>query len=257
MLLHQYSKYGRGTQVSEENKAKGKMLKEEGLKIFDLKELKGMYELFSDYLSILSETDVTDTVKMVGLSMFLSYQEDFKKIDVKVYNEDFDKPHIVMQNYVDAEKKGVTGFIDEEFFKDERIKFFIDLCTKHNKIFNALIRQNQYLIRDSLKHVIYVVPEIFDFDNKHHFFRQEIKKIKKVGAYDALRIGVNRDRAFRIFQDSYDQMNGLTPEEWRGKLEITFAGERGQDAGGLTREWFTEVSKQMFNPNLGIFKLSD
>jgi len=28
-----------------------------------------------------------------------------------------------------------------------------------------------------------------------------------------------------------------------GKLEIQFVGERGIDAGGLTREWYCEISK--------------
>jgi len=113
------------------------------------------------------------------------------------------------------------------------------------------------LIRDSLKSMIYVVPDIFDFDNKHHFFRQEINKIKRSSRYNTLRVEVKRDSQVRIFQNSFDQINSLPPEDWRGKLEVVFTGERGQDAGGLTREWFTEISKQMFNPNLGMFSLSD
>ena len=28
-----------------------------------------------------------------------------------------------------------------------------------------------------------------------------------------------------------------TPEELRGRLQVTFQGEEGVDAGGLTREW--------------------
>jgi len=257
MLLHQFSKHSRNSGLDEEEKSKGKFLKENGFKIIDIPELKGLFELFEKYLQMLKENEINDTVKMIGLSMFLCYQEDFKKIDQKVFNENFNKPNIVMQDYHMAENKQVSSFIDESYLKDNRISFFVELCTKNNKIFNTLIRQNQTLIRDSLKHMIYVVPEIFDFDNKHHFFRQEIKKMKRTGAYDAIRIAVNRTHIFRIFEESFEQMNGFSPEEWKGKLEITFANERGQDAGGLTREWFTEISKQMFNPNLGMFKLSD
>ena len=62
---------------------------------------------------------------------------------------------------------------------------------------------------------------------------------------------------FRIFEVSYDQMNGLSPEEWREKIEVTFTDEWGYDARRLTIEWFIEIAKQMFNPNLGMFKLSD
>lgn len=105
--------------------------------------------------------------------------------------------------------------------------------------------------------MIYVVPSIFDFDNRHNFFRQEIKRLKRVGGHEHIRIVVNRNRMFRIFEDSYDQMHRLSPEDWNGKIEVTFADERGYDAGGLTREWFTEIAKQMFDTNLGMFRLSD
>ena len=105
--------------------------------------------------------------------------------------------------------------------------------------------------------MIYVVPSIFYFDNKHNFFRQEIKRMKRVGGHESIRTVANMNRMFRIFEESYYQMNGLSPEDWKGKIEVTFADERGYDVWGLTREWFTEIAKQMFNPNLGMFKLSD
>ena len=262
ILLHQFSKHSRG----EDQRARGRLgrqnpneiqhlksLKEEGLKIIDIKELKSLYECFSDYLSVLPENEVNDTVKMLSMSMFLCYQEDFKKIHEKVFNEEFNKPHIVMSEESEVKEKKMTGFVSEDYLKSERVSFFIDFCTKHSRI----IRQNQNLIRDSLKHVVYVVPHLLDFNNKHHFFRQEIKKMKRTGHHDIIRIVVNRNKMFRIFEDSYEQMNHLSAEEWKGKIQVTFSEERGQDAGGLTREWFTEIAKQMLNPNLGIFKLSD
>jgi len=39
-----------------------------------------------------------------------------------------------------------------------------------------------------------------------------------------------------------------------GSLRIIFQGERGTDAGGLTREWFLEISKAMLNPNYSLFE---
>ena len=74
--------------------------------------------------------------------------------------------------------------------------------------------------------------------------------MKQAGGHESIRIVVDRNRFFRIFEESYDQINGLSPEEWKGNIEVTFADERGYDAEGLTREWFTEIAKQMF-------KLSD
>lgn len=42
----------------------------------------------------------------------------------------------------------------------------------------------------------------------------------------------------------------------KGKLHISFTGERGQDAGGLTRDFFIELSREMFNTNYSLFNLS-
>ena len=38
---------------------------------------------------------------------------------------------------------------------------------------------------------------------------------------------------------------------------MEFSGERGQDVGGLTRDFFIDLSREMFNQNFGLFKHSD
>lgn len=40
------------------------------------------------------------------------------------------------------------------------------------------------------------------------------------------------------------------------KLWIEFEGEVGLDYGGLAREWFYLISKEMFNPYYGLFEYS-
>lgn len=44
--------------------------------------------------------------------------------------------------------------------------------------------------------------------------------------------------------------------EMKGKFSIEFVNEEGMDAGGVSREWFLLLSKQIFNPDYGLFKLS-
>jgi len=41
--------------------------------------------------------------------------------------------------------------------------------------------------------------------------------------------------------------------DWRKKLSITFRGEEGMDAGGLTREWYSVLAREIFNPNFCLF----
>ena len=40
------------------------------------------------------------------------------------------------------------------------------------------------------------------------------------------------------------------------RLWIIFDGERGLDYGGLSREWFLILSREIFNPYYGLFEYS-
>ncbi len=40
------------------------------------------------------------------------------------------------------------------------------------------------------------------------------------------------------------------------RIWIVFDGERGLDYGGLSREWFLILSREMFNPYYGLFEYS-
>ena len=52
------------------------------------------------------------------------------------------------------------------------------------------------------------------------------------------RINVRRDN---VLSDSFRQLRMKSANEMRSKLVVTFSGEEGVDAGGLTREWYTYV----------------
>lgn len=60
-------------------------------------------------------------------------------------------------------------------------------------------------------------------------------------------------RRKRVFEDSFSQMRNRTAEEFRGRLNVRFAEEEGIDAGGVTRDWFDILAKEMFNANYGLF----
>jgi len=75
----------------------------------------------------------------------------------------------------------------------------------------------------------------------------------KTGKDHHINLRVRRDH---IFMDSYTQLRSKKPEEIRGRLTITFIGEEAVDAGGVKREWFSLLSKEMFNPDYMLFKLA-
>jgi hypothetical protein len=67
----------------------------------------------------------------------------------------------------------------------------------------------------------------------------------------SLRLHVRRDH---VFEDSFYQLRVRTPEELRCRLSVAFHGEEGVDAGGLTREWYQIMSREMFNPQFSLFE---
>lgn len=54
-----------------------------------------------------------------------------------------------------------------------------------------------------------------------------------------LRLAVKRST---VFEDSFNKLRSRTPAEMRGKLSVSFIGEEGIDAGGVSREWYQVTS---------------
>jgi E3 ubiquitin-protein ligase HUWE1 len=60
-------------------------------------------------------------------------------------------------------------------------------------------------------------------------------------------------RRNQVFEDSFHQLRVRTAEEMRGRLQVNFYGEEGVDAGGLSREWYVILAREIFNPNYALF----
>jgi hypothetical protein len=64
-------------------------------------------------------------------------------------------------------------------------------------------------------------------------------------------------RRQNILEDSYRIISSVNRMELlKTKLWVEFEGEVGLDYGGLAREWFFLLSKEMFNPYYGLFEYS-
>ncbi|GMM56512.1 E3 ubiquitin-protein ligase [Maudiozyma humilis] len=125
---------------------------------------------------------------------------------------------------------------------------FFPFTDIHKKMLNQMIRSNPKLMSGPFA-LLVKNPRILDFDNKRYYFVAKLKidstEIPK------LPISVRRDQ---VFLDSYRSLFFKSSDEIKNsKLEITFNGESGVDAGGLTREWYQVLSRQMFNPDYALF----
>uniref|UniRef100_A0A0N4ZYG9 HECT domain-containing protein n=1 Tax=Parastrongyloides trichosuri TaxID=131310 RepID=A0A0N4ZYG9_PARTI len=61
-------------------------------------------------------------------------------------------------------------------------------------------------------------------------------------------------RRSHILEDALNFIAGKTREQLLKGLRVTFEGEPGEDAGGLKKEFFISVFKELFQPHFGMFK---
>lgn len=80
---------------------------------------------------------------------------------------------------------------------------------------------------------------------------QEAKKKSEDLWRDSVCIEIDRLKPWKC---TLDCLRKLTPQELVVKqIKIQFINEDGIDYGGLTREWLSLLSKDVFDPDTGLF----
>lgn len=130
---------------------------------------------------------------------------------------------------------------------------FLRFAEKHRTVLNQILRQSTIHLADGPFAVLVDHTRVLDFDVKRRFFRQELERLDEGIRRDDLTIHVRREH---VFEDSFRELHRRSSEEMKCRLYVVFEGEEGQDAGGLLREWFMIMSREMFNPNYALFTTS-
>ncbi|XP_003380634.1 putative HECT-domain protein [Trichinella spiralis] len=130
------------------------------------------------------------------------------------------------------------------------VQMFIRFAEKHRTVLNQIIRQSKTPLNTGPFSVLINYTRILDFDIKRRYFRLELERVDQTFRADDTPVRVKRDR---IFQDSFRELFRLRPSEWKSRFYILFDGEEGQDAGGLLREWFSVITREIFDPNYALF----
>ncbi|XP_025054259.1 E3 ubiquitin-protein ligase NEDD4-like isoform X13 [Alligator sinensis] len=96
------------------------------------------------------------------------------------------------------------------------------------------------------------VPYSREFKQKYDYFRKKLKKPADLPNRFEMKLHRNN-----IFEESYRRiMSVKRPDVLKARLWIEFEAEKGLDYGGVAREWFFLLSKEMFNPYYGLFEYS-
>lgn len=102
------------------------------------------------------------------------------------------------------------------------------------------------------------VPYSRDYKQKFDSYRKLLPapppKGSQFGGIDKYFIRVKRTN---VLEDSYNKiMHEKNPDLFRMPIWIEFEGEKSYDYGGVSREWFHVLSKEIFNPYYGLFEYS-
>lgn len=133
---------------------------------------------------------------------------------------------------------------------DEVTTFFSD---KNRKMLNLLVKQNPALLESTLVLLTERFYSLLDFENKREYFKSQTNKLHSHRSGDTIRLKIHRNN---IFIDSFHKLKNRPPQEMYGRLQVDFIGEEGLDLGGPTREWYSSLSREMFNPDYALFVLA-
>uniref|UniRef100_UPI0037E8F18B E3 ubiquitin-protein ligase NEDD4-like isoform X1 n=2 Tax=Semicossyphus pulcher TaxID=241346 RepID=UPI0037E8F18B len=132
---------------------------------------------------------------------------------------------------------------EERVHSDGRI-FYIDHNTKTTQWDDPRL-QNSAITGPA-------VPYSRDYKQKYDYFRKKLKKPADIPNRFEMKLRRNA-----VLEDSYRRILSVTRADLlKARLWVEFEGEKGLDYGGLAREWFFLMSKEMFNPYYGLFEYS-
>ena len=130
---------------------------------------------------------------------------------------------------------------------------FLAFAETHRTVLNQILRQSTTHLADGPFSVLVDHTRVLDFDIKRRYFRTELERLDEGIRREDLAVHVRRDA---VFEESFRELHRRSAEEWKNRFYIVFEGEEGQDAGGLLREWYVIISREIFNPNYALFKTS-
>lgn len=90
-----------------------------------------------------------------------------------------------------------------------------------------------------------------DLVGKLRALRTELQTMQPQSGHCRLEVSRNE-----IFEESYRLIMKMRGKDMRKRLMVKFKGEEGLDYGGVAREWLHLLSREMLNPQYGLFQYS-
>jgi len=98
-----------------------------------------------------------------------------------------------------------------------------------------------------------VLAQGMPFEEKCEWFKTACQRLR-IEYYDGhIQIRIRRAD---ILEDSVAAIMSLNPSEMRRIWKFIFIGEEGLDAGGVGKDWFSNIGERLFDPNFGLWMTS-
>ena len=107
--------------------------------------------------------------------------------------------------------------------------------------------------RDLVTYSDLVQAQVKNFDEKAQWFHDTCAQLCVEWNEGHMRMNIRRQF---LLGDSVDAVMSLSQKDMRKLWRFEFIGEEGIDAGGLAREWFELVCKEIFDPDMGLWMSS-
>jgi len=157
------------------------------------------------------------------------------------------------EGQLESEQAAASDAATEELLLAPDTQKFLEFAETHRTVLNQILRQSTTHLADGPFCVLVDHTRVLDFDIKRRYFRTELERLDEGIRREDLAVHVRRDA---VFEESFRELHRRSAEEWKNRFYIVFEGEEGQDAGGLLREWYVIISREIFNPNYALFKSS-
>lgn len=153
---------------------------------------------------------------------------------------------------IQASASGAPGNVSQQNLTPDQKKF-LHFAETHRVVLNQILRQSSGHLADGPFAVLVDHTRVLDFDVKRRYFRIELERLDDGVRREEVAVHVHRAN---VFEDSFRELYRRSPEEWKNRFYIVFEDEEGQDAGGLLREWYMIISREIFNPMYALFTVS-
>jgi hypothetical protein len=164
-----------------------------------------------------------------------------------------DKGDVDTNTRFDADKSAYVRQIQFRQGQDSRVRDgTISLVPANEAVVGSSIKGQGD--RDLVTYADIADAQVKGYEDKALWFQEKCSMLCVEWNEGHMRMNVRREF---LLMDSVDAVMSLSRKDLRKQWRFEFIGEAGIDAGGLAREWFELVTKEVFDPDVGLWQSSE